>query len=918
MYKLQPILICLFLLIFPFFGKSQNMNIQGTVYDSSGVNPLKNAVIMAVRIKDSIMLDFSHSNSSGKFTLLNCPIDTFSLIVSYPKCDDKTYLIFGHSANYEINIPKIKLQPESKELEAVIIYANKNPIFYKGDTLVYVADSFKVAENAVVEDLLKKLPGIKIEKDGTIKSQGKKINQVLVDGDEFFGSDASIATKNLGAKGVETVEVYEKKNENAIEGEDEMMQVMNLKLKEDAKKGYFGRTSLASDFKDFYQGELLLNKFNGSKKISVFALSSNTPRSKFNWGEQQKFGLENEADYQYDQELDTWMMNSDLTGIPKTFKSGIYYADKVGKKDQTKLNFNYSFTDSKVNAYSKSRSQYFLGDTTYFSDDSTHNYQFDQKHRINMSAITQLDSLTVLTIQPIFTYDLGKTEDFDQTNFLSEDIKLTRENSIVKVSDTKALGFENKLGLDKKFKKPKREFNFNYNFSSKTNSSIGKLLSENSFFDVLYMNDTTDQAKDFTSNKQDHKAKVKFIEPLSKKINIEFEYQFEYGNSNQTKETRNKLNGDYSVLNLDYSNKFENKIQQNKLGTLLTYKTKKYNVGAGVKARNIDILSKNIISTDIVHQNLNNLLPQAYFHFLPTMSKRIGFNYRTISQQASINDLQPVPDNTNPNRVMKGNPNLKPSYSHRFSLNFNTWEALSGRYIYANMNLNYTNNDFAKSTTFDPLVIGKMESQTINVQGNYEVYLNGGTGFNLLKTKLFIRPNVNANYSKNYNLINGNRNSILNRSVAGDLEISYSKDSLQLSCSGNMTFNSPLNSISTISNKSFTTKSIYGSFLIKLPLHFIVSSEATYTMNGQRSNGYNINYLIWNSEISKAFLKTENLIVSMVGNDILNQNISANRTISANVITDNKTKIISRYFLLKLILKFNNNKTKEDDGQEEW
>jgi hypothetical protein len=183
------------------------MKITGIVYDSTGTTPLKNALAMAVRVKDSLLLGFARSDEQGKFTLTHFAPDTFSLLIEHPKFDNKTYYIFGHQENWEIDIPKIIMSIRAKQLEDVVIYANKSPIYYKGDTLVYVADSFQVGENAVVEDLLKKLPGVKVDKDGKITSQGKSISQVLVDGDEFFGSDPTIATKNLAAKGVESVKV---------------------------------------------------------------------------------------------------------------------------------------------------------------------------------------------------------------------------------------------------------------------------------------------------------------------------------------------------------------------------------------------------------------------------------------------------------------------------------------------------------------------------------------------------------------------------------------------------------------------------------------------------------------------------------------------------------------------------------------
>ncbi len=280
------------------FAWSQEMNVKGTVYDTTGTKPVQNALAMAVRMRDSLLLGFTRSDKNGEFELKGFPADTFALTIDHPNFDEKVYYILGHAENKEIVIPSIVMQTEMQDIEEVVIYAYKDPIYYKGDTLVYVADSFATHEGAVVEDLLKKLPGLSVDKDGKITSQGEQISKVLVDGDEFFGSDATIATKNLGADGIAEVQVYEKENEDGIGGSDEKIKVLDLKLKDEAKKGYFGRITGASDFaltpigstneigtNPFYEGELLLNKFNGSQKISIFALGTNTPRSNFGWGD---------------------------------------------------------------------------------------------------------------------------------------------------------------------------------------------------------------------------------------------------------------------------------------------------------------------------------------------------------------------------------------------------------------------------------------------------------------------------------------------------------------------------------------------------------------------------------------------------------------------------------------------------------
>ena len=408
---------------------AQPMKVTGTIYDSTGVRVVPNAMIMAVRMKDSILLGFTRTDSRGEFELKGFEIDTFSLIIDHPGFDEKTYYMFGHADNFEINIPSVKMPMRAQEIEEVVIYANKNPIFYRGDTLVYVADSFKVHEGAVVEDLLKKLPGIDVDKDGKITSGGEEISQVLVDGDEFFGTDPTIATKNLGADGIDQVQVYEKENDDEIGGDDEMIQVLDLKLKDDAKKGYFGRVSGASDFaltsmvdgdknyninNSFYEGELLLNKFNGSQKISVFALGSNTPRSNFGWGDKSKFGLDNE-----NSGASRWGGDNtnNTNGIPQTFKTGVYFSDKIGKKEKTKIGFNYSYYNDILDANSASESQYYLTDTTYLSDDSIRNYTANESHRFNLNFESQLDSLTTLTIKPSLSMDYGNSESLEVSEF---------------------------------------------------------------------------------------------------------------------------------------------------------------------------------------------------------------------------------------------------------------------------------------------------------------------------------------------------------------------------------------------------------------------------------------------------------------------------------------------------------------------
>ena len=886
---------------------AQNMKVTGQVVDTTGQKSLANVSVLAVRMKDSLLLKYTRTNKDGYFELSNFKVDTFTLIVEHPELDPRTYFILGNEGNNEINIPSVRMSMKTKQLDEVVIFANKNPIFYRGDTLVYVADSFKVGQNAVVEDLLKKLPGIKIDKDGQITSQGKEISQVLVDGDEFFGSDPTIATKNLAAKGVESVQVYEKTNEDAKAGEDEKIQVLDLKLKEDAKKGYFGKISGASDFglmqnTPFYEGELLVNKFNQRQKISIFMLTSNTPRSNFGWGDMNKFGLENEGGGNF------WDRNqgTNTSGIPQTLKAGIYYSDKIGKTG--KIGFNYSYYNNKLDSYSSSQSQYFLSDSSYYTKDSTRNYSKNESHNLNFSYKTNIDSLTYLEIRPNFKFDEATTDNLNTSSF--RDVKFLEylSTSIQNVNESKGMSSNSEALIRRKFRKPKRELELKYILDFNNNTTDGNLYSYSKFGVAV---DTIDQLKGNDNSSITNYGIATYTEPINKLFKVKVEYLFESGNSNQDKKTFNRGNGSYTEIDSLLTNNFDNQRFQNRGTASLIYEKGKNTLTGGLGYRNITIENKNLVTGAIVDQSINNFLPEISYMYKPSMSKRLNINYSTYSSPPSVNDLQPIPDNSNPNRIQEGNPDLKPNYVHSIFANFNSWQALSGRYIWSGMNATLTNNAFANRTTYDSF--GKTTSKTVNVDGNINASFYIGGGIPLFNRKLEISPKANGSYNKYQNYINNELNVTQNTSISSGLELALNLDSLEISIENDFTYTNPVSSLSSVSNQPFTSQNYNLRLDYQLPMHFKIKLNGDYTINSNRAAGFNRNIFVLNAEVSKAFFPTENLILAINANDIFNQNINVQREVNGNIITDNFTRIISRYFLLKLTYKFNNNKTKEDD-----
>ena len=460
---------------------AQNMSIFGNVVDTLNDSPKKNAVVMLVRLSDSVMIDFKRTDDNGGF-YFNTPIDTVEIIISHHKNDDKVIFFFPSKDRLSLNLSNTILPEKSEMMNEVTIYAYKDPVFFRGDTLVFLADSFKTKANAVVEDLLKKLPGVEVDKNGSITSQGREVNKVLVDGDEFFGSDPTIATKNLGAKSIESVEIYEEENTDSEETADETIQVMDLRLKEDAKKGYFGRISVGTDFTDFYEGEFLFNRFNKDFKLSVFSLASNTPRANFGYGDIKKFGLSTDNGNFFSDDNRGWWGGSDgynNNGIPQTLKSGIFYSDKIGEK--VKVGFNYTYNQSSLTARSDRNLQYLLRDTTFYVEERNVSNQETEDQLINAKIEIKLDTATTIEILPSYSISKNVNNDTLKNTFISENLL---ENSISSVNQNhESLGynFNTEIRLKENLRKKERLLKYALTYNETENDEEQFNLTTNKY-----------------------------------------------------------------------------------------------------------------------------------------------------------------------------------------------------------------------------------------------------------------------------------------------------------------------------------------------------------------------------------------------------------------------------------------------------
>ncbi len=913
-------IVLLFFFLISYLGYSQNMQIKANVIDTNSQTIVRNAVGIVKRVRDSVLLDFKRSDKFGHLEF-NLPIDTIEFTVIHPDYGVFRSFFFGSKENNAFILDTLAMPDKSTALDEVLIYANRNPIYYRGDTLVYVADSFKVKENAVVEDLIRKLPGMTIDENGKIKNQGKEIGQVLVDGDEFFGNDPTIATKNLAAKGVQTVEVYEK---DAEDGSDEKVQVLDLKLKEEAKKGYFGKVNLAGGLnqftapnRGFYEGEMLLNSYNKNQKLAVYALGSNTPKTNINGSDLFKFGLSEGRDWMAENDdLQSYSGGSGVNeneGIPSTFKGGFYLDQKF--KKGAKVRLNYAFNQYEVKSQTNSRSQYLLTDTSYTTDLNSYTKESYVQHQIGVKYSQQIDSLTRFELEPKFQYNQTNQNTLSKTDFLSEDSVLTRFTTIENGSKATGSNLNTTFRLFKDFRKKNRKLIARYNFVGSDNQSNGNLLSS----DTNALTGTSngglrfDQEKEIRSNSMAHTAYADYFEPLGKRFKLEFDYEFYKNNNGQRKTTLNPINGEYMDVDTLFSNRFKTDRQQHRLGAFLIYENAKLRVSVGSRVRTIAIDNRNMYTDSLIKQDLNNVLPRVVFRYKFSQTTRLMIQYNTNSSLPSIDQLQPVLNNTNPNFIQIGNSGLRPNYTHSINGSFNTWKGLSGFYMYSGFSYSHIKDNFSTNTIFGPT--GGSISQAINVKNSDFLYYWAGAGIPMKGVKdLNLQVNANGNFTSSMNQINSIDNDTRNTGIGSDISLNYNGDSLRTEIGGGFDYNIPFNSLSVQSNQPYTTYNFRAVVDWSLPYRWFFKTDATYNINTGRTNGYNVNYLIWNASIQRSFLKTGNLLVGIEAYDILNQNISNYRTVNNNVIVDQRTNIIRRYFMAKVTLRFNNFKTKEEDG----
>ncbi len=912
MKKLLSLLSLVFLVS---FASAQSVaTVKGILIDSLNKQSLKDASIVVLAASDSSLEVFTLAKADGSFIINNAPFGEMLIEVKFQGYEPFSKRIVFSAKNNNVDLGKIYLKQAANDLGNVTV--TQSPVQMKKDTIEFTASAFKTKPNAVAEDLLKKIPGIQVDKDGGIKAQGETVQRVLVDGKRFFGDDPKMATRNLPPDIIDKIQVYDAaSDQSAFTGFDDgnRVKTINITTRKDKRKGYFGRAALgagANSDDALYDNNINISKFNGDQQITFTGQANNV--NKQNFSVQDMLGSLGGGGFSgggggRGGGGATMGGGGGLLGtgggggIVKTLAAGLNYKDSWGTK--TQFSGSYFYNDQTTTRDQNSLTENLVTgstDSSIFSKQVQSSVTNNKNHRINFNIETNFDTSNSLIIRPNISFQNTHAETFQNTSSTRGKLASLNSSRVNTIRDNEGINGSLEATFKHRFAKRGRTYSIGLNSSYNTNDGSGSNWSQNQFnLPSRNYTDTLDQIYTTNRDGKTNSATLSYTEPIGKDKQLEFNYNVSSNVNNSGRSTLgyNKASGSYDVAVPNLSNIFENTFNANRLTVNYRIQNAKYNFSIGSGLQVGDLVSKNISTNVNLKQHFVNLFPAANFRYDFTKSKNLRLYYNGRTSQPSADQLQPVIDNSNPLLIRTGNPNLKQQFSHSFRFMFNSFDIFTQKIIFATLSGSFIENDIQNSTTISGG--GVQTIKPVNLSGTYNIngFFNYGFPIKKPKSNLNLMANVSRNQAQTLvnNVSNFTRNTNLGGTISWTTNI---KEGFDMNFSSNSNLTMARYTLQPQQNGDFFSQTVSTEATIYSKSGWVLSTDFDYIYNAGRSEGFNTSIPLWNASLSKQMLKNKAGELKFYVFDLLNQNISISRNVTSNYIQDLQTRVLKRYFMI--------------------
>ncbi len=934
-------ILSMLLMLVAIASLAQERLISGKITDRDTKEPVEQVTIQLLKT-DSTYVSGAISNERGLFHV-NAPANGKYLLKITSVGYKPTVKRIQISEDKNLAMGNVVIGADAIMLKGAVVTAMAQKVSLKEDTFVYNSAAYRTPEGSVVEELVKRLPGAEVSDDGTIKINGKEVKKILVDGKEFMTGDTKTALKNLPTSIIDKIKAYDEKSDlSKVTGIDdgEEQTVLDFGVKKGMNKGVISNIDLGVGNKNRYNMRGMGGYFANNNRFMLFANANNTSDRGFGGGPGRGF----------------W---GGANGLNASKMIGANYNYEL--KDKFKFNTSLRWNHSDGDVWSSRSSENFMGTSSSFSNSLSQSYSRSNSWNGNIRLEWMPDSMTNILFRPSISWSSSDGLSGSQSASYNKDPytittkdplseegieEMEKAEAMVNSQLTNGITYSDNnningmLQVNRKLGNKGR--NITFRVDAKYTDNDSKSISLNNA--KLYLVQTA-EGKDSTyqtnrynltpSKNYSYAGQLTYSEPLWKATFLQFSYKFTYSYSKSDRSTydfsKYAMSGDHEYRGWDsYLNPFAghlNDYRDDNLSRFSEYRNynhdiqvmmrfirQKYNLNFGVMVQPQQ--SKYIQDYQGVHvdtvRNVVNVSPTLDFRYRFSKMSNLRINYRGTTSQPSISQLLDITDNSDPLNISMGNPGLKPSFTQNFRLFYNNFVQNHNKGIMTFVNFSTTNNSISNKVTYDETTGGRI-TRPENINGNWNAM--GAFMFNCSIDSAGVW-NINTGAHANYNNYvsylsldkksDSQKNTTRSITWRQNLSLSYRNDWAEFSLDGTLTYNKAKNKLQPTSNLETWQFSYGPSMTLTAPWGTSLNTSLSInSRRGYNDSSMNTDEFVWNAQLSQSFLKGKPLTIMLQFYDILRQQSTFSRAISATSRTDTEYNAINSYAMLHVIYRLN-------------